>query len=168
MRFQSTFEIPPKLCRSDLADLMTSQRKYGARPLASNGDSSAIEKVLEACSQLPIAGGSLAVLRSYVAETARDTLQALVAGILIKEDETYVLGSVSTEGSPDPGKSSLISHAKAFATQAIQTNKQLSFSLISTTEAGSAYCGMAEPLITSQSATALVVLRREGFSAEEV
>jgi len=123
--------------------------------------------VLEACDQLPLVGGDQAALRSYIAETARDTLQALVAGMLLREDETYVLSSVAGEDNRDLAKSSLISHAKVFASQALETKKLLNFSLTSTGEVESSYFGMAEPLITSQSATVLVVLREEAFSAEE-
>src|SRR5215471_5578914 len=147
---------------------MTQQRKNGAHPSAPRPNSSAFQRVLEACDQLPLLGGDQAALRSYIAETARDTLQALVAGMLLREDETYVLGSVVGEENRDLAKSSLISHAKVFATQALQTKKLLNFSLSSTGEVESAYYGLAEPLITSQSATVLVVLREEAFTPEEV
>ncbi|HKD16106.1 MAG TPA: hypothetical protein VKE71_16335, partial [Candidatus Angelobacter sp.] len=88
--------------------------------------------------------------------------------MLLREDETYVLGSVVGEDNRDLAKSSLISHAKVFASQALQTKKLLNFSLTSTGDVESSYFGMAEPLITSQSATVLVVLREEAFSTEEV
>ncbi|HEY6971589.1 MAG TPA: PAS domain S-box protein [Candidatus Angelobacter sp.] len=146
---------------------MKTQRKPGVRPTAPNVQSSATQKTLEACIQLPLWSGSHGALRNYIAETARDTLQALVAGMLVREDETYVLSSVSSEGSPDLGKSALISHAKAFAIQAIENKKLLNFSLSSTSEAKSTYYGLAGPLITSQSATVLVVLRTEPFSEDE-
>src|SRR5215469_23533 len=145
---------------------MTQQRKNGAHPSAPSPNSSAFQRVLEACDKLPLLGGDQAALRSYIAETARDTLQALVAGMLLREDETYVLGSVVGEDNRDLVKSSLISHAKVFASQALQTKKLLNFSLTSTGEVESSYFGMAEPLITSQSATVLVVLREEAFSTE--
>src|SRR5215467_15990216 len=147
---------------------MTQQRKNGAHPSAPSPNSSAFQRVLEACDKLPLLGGDQAALRSYIAETARDTLQALVAGMLVREDETYVLSSVSSEGSPDLGKSALISHAKAFAIQAIENKKLLNFSLSSTADAKSTYYGLAGPLITSQSATVLVVLRTDPFSEDEI
>src|SRR5215471_5329396 len=142
---------------------MTQQRKNGARPFATSINSSAFQKVLEACNQLPLLSGDQAALRTYIAETARVTLQASVAGMLLREDETYVLGSVAGEDNRDLAKSSLISHAKVFATKALQTKKLLNFSLTSTGDVESSYFGMAEPLITSQSATVLVVLREEAF-----
>src|SRR5215813_814732 len=147
---------------------MTQQRKNGAHPSVPSPNSSTFQRVLEACDQLPLLGGDQAALRSYIAETARDTLQALVAGMLLREDETYVLGSVVGEDNRDLAKSSLISHAKVFASQALQTKKLLNFSLTSTGDVESSNFGMAEPLITSQSATVLVVLREEAFSKEEV
>ena len=106
-------------------------------------------------------------MRGYIAESARDTLQALVAGMLVKEDETYVLGSVS-KATPDLAPSSLISHAKAFAIQAIQKKKLLNFSLTSAAEIETTYHGLAQPLVTSQSASVLVLLRSEAFSGEEI
>src|SRR5215471_9620415 len=147
---------------------MKTQRKHGAGPAAVNVQSRATQKVLEACTRLPLWSGSHGALRSHIAETARDALNALVAGMLVREDETYVLGSVSSEGSPDLGKSSLISHAKTFAIQAIEKKKLLNFSLSSSAEAKRVYYGLAGPLITSQSATVLVVLRHEAFSEDEV
>ncbi|HEY6349073.1 MAG TPA: PAS domain S-box protein [Candidatus Angelobacter sp.] len=111
--------------------------------------------------------GSQAALRSYIAETARDTSQAVVAGMLLKADQSYVLGSVATEGDADPGKSALISHTRTFAGQAIQARELLSFNL-SSAETGAGYFGLAEPLITSQSSTVLIVLKREAFSPDEV
>jgi two-component system NtrC family sensor kinase len=127
-----------------------------------------MQKVLEACSQLPSGSGDPARLRAYIAESARDALQALVAGILVKEDETYVLGSVTQEGSLDLATSSLVSHAKAFAIQAIQRKKLLNFSLTSAVEAETTHHGLAEPLITFQSTAVLVVLRSEGFSGDDI
>src|SRR5579863_1165294 len=147
---------------------MTQQRKHGAVSAVAEVVSSAMEKVLEACSQLPLLSGDQPALRSYVAETARDTLQALVAGMLVREDETYILSSVSSESSADHATSSLISHAKAFAIQAIQKKRLLNFSLTSSAEIETAYHGLAGPLITSQSATVLVVLRSKTFSSDEV
>src|SRR5262249_21333822 len=147
---------------------MSPQRKHGVRSSAPNVQSSATQRVLEACTQLPLWRESHTALRSYIAETARDTLQALVAGMLVREDETYVLGSLSSEGNPDLSKSSLISHAKGFAIQAIEKKKLLNFSLSSSAGTKSAYYGLAGPLITSQSATVLVVLRSEPFSDDEI
>lgn len=146
---------------------MAPQRKYGVPVSLTDENSVAVHRVLEACAQLSQLNGSLVALRSYVAETARDTSQALVAGMLVKADETYVLGSVAADGNPDPGKSALISHAKTFAGQAIQSKRLVCFNLTSA-EAGSAYFGVAEPLLTSQSATVLIVLKRQDFSTDEV
>lgn len=127
-----------------------------------------MQKVLEACTQLPLLSGDEAALRSYIAETARDTLNGLVAGLLLRQDETYVLGSIASETNNDLSTSSLISHAKAFAIQAIQKKKLMNFSLTSTAEVETAHHGLAEPIITSQSATVLVILRSDPFSGDEL
>ena len=146
---------------------MTLQRKYGVPISLPDENSSAIHKVLDACAQLSRINGSQAALRSYVAETARDISQAVVAGMLLKADQTYVLGSIAAEGNADPAKSALVSQAKTFADQAIESKRILSFNL-SPAEIGPSYFGLAEPLLTSQSATVLVILKRQGFSADEV
>ncbi len=147
---------------------MTQSRKPGARPITADIASSPMQKVLEACAQLSLLSGDQPALRSYIAETARDTLQALVAGMLVREDETYVLGSLSSEGTADLTTSSLISHAKAFAIQAIQKKKLMNFGLSSSGEVETAYHGLAEPVITSHSVTVLVVLRSQAFSGDEI
>jgi PAS domain S-box-containing protein len=147
---------------------MTQPRKQAVRPSAPETNSSPIQKVLEACANLPPSSADQPTLSSYIAEMARDTLHALVAGMLVRENETYVLGSLSSEGTADLAKSSLISHAKAFAIQAIQKKKTLNFSLTSTAEGETTYHGLAEPAVTSHSATVLVVLRGEAFSSNEI
>ena len=141
------------------------QRKYGVPVSLPDENSSAVHKVLEVCAQLSHMTGSQAALRSYIAETARDISQAIVVGTLIKADQAYVLGSIAAEGNVDPTKSALISHAKTFAGQAIESKELLSFNLIPA-EIGPSYFGLAEPLLTSQSATVLVVLKRQGFSTD--
>ena len=146
---------------------MTLQRKYGVPVSLPNENSSAIHKVLDVCAQLSRMNGSPTALRSYIAETARDISQATVAGTLLKADQAYVLGSIAVEGNADPARSALISHAKAFAGQAIDSKELLSFNL-SPAEIGPSYFGLAEPLLTSQSATALILLKRQSFSADEI
>ncbi len=126
------------------------------------------EKVLEACSQLAALSADGPALRNSISRTARETLQALVAGMLIRDGEAYVLDSITSEAGPVLSTSSLISHAKTFAIQAIEKRKLMSFSLSSMGGIEAAYHGLAEPLITPQSATVLVVLRSARFSPEEV
>ena len=123
---------------------------------------------MEACTRLPQLSGDQSGLRGYITETARDTLQCLVSGMLVREDETFVLGSVSAAGNPDLAKSALISHAKAFAVRAIEKKKVVNFTLSPAGKSAAPYHGLAAPLITCQSATVLVILRAEDFSEEEV
>jgi len=127
-----------------------------------------MQKVLEACAQLPRLGSDAAAVREFAAEVARKTLQAPVAGILQRDGDTYVLGSVSAEAKQGSGKPALISQARSFATQAIEKKKLVSFRFTFTTDVETVYCGMAQPLATSSSVFALLVLRRAAFSAAEI
>jgi GAF domain-containing protein len=127
-----------------------------------------MQKVLEACAQLPRLGSDAAAVREFAAEVARKALQAPVAGILQRDGDTYVLGSVSAESKQGSGKPALISQARSFAAQAIEKKKLVSFRFTCTTDVETVYCGMAQPLATSSSVFALLVLRRAAFSAAEI
>ena len=126
-----------------------------------------LDQALAACAQLP--AGELKVLREYFAETARKVFQAGVAGILVKHGDGYTLGVVSPAGKEESGDASLLSHVESFAAQAVENNKLLNFRF-SYRDAGGEklYCGLAEPLVTSQSSAALLVVRKSVFSSSEV
>src|SRR5260370_14449858 len=126
-----------------------------------------LDQALAAWGQLP--AGELKVLREYFAETARKVFQAGVAGILVKHGDGYTLGVVSPAGKEESGDASLLSHVESFAAQAVENNKLLNFRF-SYRDAGGEklYCGLAEPLVTSQSSAALLVVRKSVFSSSEV
>ena len=47
-----------------------------------------MERVLEACAELPSFSGELPVLRQRIAESAREIFQAVVAGMMVRDGET--------------------------------------------------------------------------------
>ena len=131
--------------------------------------SACTEKVLEACAQLPSLGGEAPVLREYVAESARKIFQAEVAGMLVRDGDNYQLGAVSAAVQPGTGKTALLSHAQSFAAQATEQKRLLNFRFsYRDLEGEKIYYGLAQPLVTSQSAVVLVMVRSTVFAAVEV
>lgn len=147
---------------------MRPRRKPGyGYPGAQEKSGALLEQVLAACAQLP--GGEARVLREYFAETARRIFQASVAGMLVKDGDGYALGPVFTAGKEETGDTSLLSHAESFAAQAVDNKRPLNFRFsYRDAEGEKLYCGLAQPLVTSQSAAALLVVRRAVFSPGEV
>jgi PAS domain S-box-containing protein len=129
-----------------------------------------MEKALEACTQLPQGYQDLPTLHTYVAEKARDISQALVAGLLVKQGETYGLAHVSGEEKSvgQNAAGTLLSHARNFAVKAAQEKKTVEFRLSLENRPESAYYGLAHSLHTAQSATVLVVLKKTRFTDDEI
>jgi PAS domain S-box-containing protein len=128
-----------------------------------------MDKVLEACTQLAQMTGEPAALRECVAETARKVFAAVMAGILVRQGQTSALETVSTGGKESLDKAVLLTHATSFASQAIEQNRLLNFHF-SYHEAGKERTcqGLALPLVTTQSAAALLLVRRTIFSPTEL
>lgn len=151
---------------------MTPPRKHGASPVEGSATPGALEKALEACTQLPEGREDLSALRSYVTEKARVISQALLAALLVKQGEGYVL--VASAGEEHYGKSSetspatLISHAKSFAAKAAQEKRAIEFRLGSENKPESVCYGLAHSLHTIQSSTVLIVLKTTRFANDEI
>ncbi|HLK53622.1 MAG TPA: hypothetical protein VKU42_09200, partial [Candidatus Angelobacter sp.] len=60
-----------------------------ARPKAPARASTCMENVLEACVQLPSLSGEPPVLRQYIAESARKIFDAAVAGMMVRDGESF-------------------------------------------------------------------------------
>src|SRR5260221_5411067 len=86
-----------------------------------------MEKVLEVCAQLPSQGGDPQVLREYIAESGRKIFQAAVAGVLVREGESYQQGAVSSDEETEKTQTALLSHVRSFAVQAIEQKRLLNF-----------------------------------------
>src|SRR5215472_2719497 len=144
---------------------MRPRRKRGhGFPRAQVRSGALLERVLAACAQLPT--GAAEVLHEYFAEAAKRVFQAVAAGILVRSKDGYTL-SLGTKGETlDRG---ILDQAQAFASRAVADNRLLNFRLSQPTAQGEKlYCGLAQPLVTSQSAAAFLVVRKAIFSPVEV
>lgn len=121
-----------------------------------------------ACIQLPEGRHDPASLRSYVAEKSRDISDALVAGLLEKQGETYELATFSGEEQSAAAGAALISHAKNFAAKAAQEKKTVEFRLTSEKSPESAYYGLVQSLHTAQSGAVLMVIKKTRFTNDEI
>src|SRR5882672_1556616 len=149
---------------------MKQRKKTGlARSRIQAQMSACVEKVLEACSQLPSLGGEAPVLREYVAESARKIFQAEVAGMLLQDGDKYLPDAVSTSAQAGMGKTALLTHARSFAAQAIEQKREISFHFAyRDLEKEKIYYGLAQPLVTGQAAAVLLVVRSTVFVPSEV
>ncbi|MGZ4874581.1 MAG: GAF domain-containing protein, partial [Candidatus Angelobacter sp.] len=128
-----------------------------------------MERVLEACAELLSFNGELPVLRQRIAESAREIFQAVVAGIMVRDCESYLPAAVCA-GADDPASAkALMEHARSFATQAIEQQRQLNFQFsyrLAKSEA--IYHGLAQPILTTGTAAVLLVVRNSVFAPAEV
>jgi two-component system NtrC family sensor kinase len=128
-----------------------------------------MDKVLDACIQLPLVDGEPKGLQEYLAESVRKIFSTAVSGILVREKSGYSLAAVSSPVKEGSDKAALLSHVSTFATQAIDHKRLLSFKIsYEGTEREKEYHGVALPLVTVQSHTALVAVRSSEFSAPEL
>jgi hypothetical protein len=107
-----------------------------------------MEKVFEACAELPSFTGELPRLRQHIAESARDIFQPVVSGILVRDGESYHAAAVCP-GVGDPvNAKALMEHARSYARQAIEQNQQLSFKFsYHSDEKEVIYHGLAQPIL---------------------
>ncbi len=120
------------------------------------------------------------MVRDFVAESARKLFAATLAGVLAKTGESYVLLSVSSAVKEGASKTALISHAKSFASQAIEQNRAINFRFsYRDSEGEKIYYGVAMPLgslersptekaSSPENAGALMAVRRTVFEPSEV
>jgi PAS domain S-box-containing protein len=128
-----------------------------------------MEKVLEACAQLPLLGGDPAALREFLAEAARRIFTATVAGMLVRSRNDYVLDATAGATKDGAIRIELLSHAKSFAAQAIDQKRLLNFRFsYREEESDRVFYGLALPLVGPQSESALLVVRRTIFSPAEL
>src|SRR5438270_5557735 len=128
-----------------------------------------MEKVFEACAELPSFTGELPRLRQHIAESARDIFQPVVSGMLVREGESYHTAAVCP-GAGDPvSAKALMEHARSYARQAIEHNQQLSFKFsYRSDEKEVIYHGLAQPILTTGAAAVLLMVRKIGFTPAEI
>lgn len=128
-----------------------------------------MEKVVDVCSQLGQMGPDPSIVRDFVAESARKLLTATVAAVLIKTGEGFGLLAVSSAVKEGASKTALMSHAKSFASQAIEQNRATDFRFsYRDSEGEKIYYGVAMPLGLPESGGALMAVRRTVFLPAEV
>ncbi len=128
-----------------------------------------MEKVVDICFQLGQLGGDAAVIRDFLAESARKLLTATVAGVLVKTGEGFALPAVSSAVKEGASKTALMSHAKSFASQAVEQNRAINFRFsYRDNEGEKIYYGVAAPLGSPENGGALMAVRRTVFLPAEV
>ena len=128
-----------------------------------------MDRVLEACAQLGVMRAEPPVVREYLAETARKAFSAVFSGILVRDGQDYSVEGASSTAKDNPGKTVLLSHAQSFASQAIDQNRLLNFRFSYKDQTEERICyGLAQPLVTTKCAAALLLVRRTVFSTGEL
>jgi PAS domain S-box-containing protein len=139
--------------------------RAGARP--------ATERVLAICADLTSRAADPKILRETLAAAVREVFLAPLALVLqagARGAEAPTLAAVSSETNlAEDSHAGLLSHAKSFAAQAITRKEGLNFRFsYHDAEGNKTYYGLAEPLLTSRLAAALLVVRKTAFSPGEV
>jgi PAS domain S-box-containing protein len=126
-----------------------------------------LDQVLAACTQLP--GNDTKSLRDHFCDVAGNVFHTSLSGVVIKENSGYSMGAFSSAVPEETGEASLVSHVRSFAAQAITSKRLLNFHFsYRDAEGDMLYNGLACPLITTQSTAALLGVRRDVFSPQEV
>jgi two-component system NtrC family sensor kinase len=127
------------------------------------------QRVLEACLQLPALQAEPPVLREHLLNSAGSIFQADLAAMLVREASSYLSAAVVAAVEDREESESLLSHARSFATQSVEQNRLLNFRFsYRSAEGESVYHGLAQPLITSDAAAVLLVVRSAAFQSAEV
>src|SRR5581483_3916414 len=127
------------------------------------------ERVLEACLHLASLDAGAPTLREEIVNAAGRTFHAAVAGMLLRQGDSF--RSVAIAAPTEDGKENqaLLSHAHSFAAQAIEQKRLLNFRLsCKSIDGETIYHGLAQPLVTAQSMAVVLVVRSGSFSPAEV
>jgi PAS domain S-box-containing protein len=126
------------------------------------------ERVLAACQELSSVPAEPQPLRDSIVRSAASIFETSLAAVLLREDEKYVSRSLVSEAG-ERAANALMAHARSFASQAAEQNRQLNFRFSSPASEGETiYHGVAQPLSTAHSASILLAMRSSPFSAEEL
>ncbi|HEY1526354.1 MAG TPA: PAS domain S-box protein [Candidatus Angelobacter sp.] len=145
------------------------QKARQLRPKTPSRTSASMEKVLESCVELANLSQDPSVLRQHIAESARNIFKAVVAGMMVRDGESYLPSAVCTAVDETAGRKALLEHARSFATQSIEQKRLLSFRFSYRAPQGEAmYHGLALPIVTADTTAVLLVVRNNVFSPAEV
>jgi two-component system NtrC family sensor kinase len=126
------------------------------------------EKVLEACGHLSTFRGAVSELRRRTAETVQKLFDCFAAGILERDGDTFTLAALGAGEVEQIGVTDLLLQAKSFASEAIEKNEAVRFRLSQRPRSESGQFGLALPLVSPQSACALIALREKSFTVAEI
>ena len=128
-----------------------------------------MERVVDVCSQLGQLEAKSPIVRDFVAESARKLFAATVTGVLVRTPEGFGLLAVSSTVKEGASKTALMSHAKSFASQAIEQNRAIDFRFsYRDSEGEKIYYGVAVPLGSPENGGALMAVRRTIFVPAEI
>src|SRR5260221_3893459 len=128
-----------------------------------------MERVLEACAELQSFNGEVPVLRQRIADLAREIFQGVVAGMMVRDGESCLPAAVCAPTDDPLRTKALMEHARSFATQAIEQKRQLNFQFsYRLAESEALYYGLAQPILTTGTLAALLVVRGSIFAPAEV
>ena len=128
-----------------------------------------MERALEACLQLPALRAEPPVLRDHLLNSAGSIFQADLAAMLVREGNSYLSAAVVAAVENKEESESLLSHARSFATQAVEQNRLLNFRFsYRSGEGETVYYGLAQPLVTAEAAVVLLIVRSAAFLPAEV
>ena len=128
-----------------------------------------MEKVFEACVELPNLSQDPVVLHRHIAESARKIFKAVVAGVMVRDGEGYLPSAVCTAADEAGSKEPLLEHARLFASQAIEQKQLVPFRFSYLGPAGEEmYHGLAQPVVTTRTVAVLLLVRGSAFSSAEV
>src|SRR6266481_1741470 len=149
---------------------MKSRSKAGQiRPTIQARPPDCLERVLETCAHLPSINREPAALHEYLAASASKIFQAAVTGMLLREDENYTALAIASGTDENVSKNALMAHARSFATQALEQERQINFRFsYRVPEGETVYHGLAHPLLTLHMPMVLLIVRSAAFSAMEV
>ncbi len=106
-------------------------------------------------------------MRQALVESAQQLLKATASGCLVRNNQDfYADSSAADDGQTD--SSALLSHARAFAAQAVEQDCILGFQCsYQNRNVQKLYHGLAVPLKSAETETVLIVLRQTKFSSVE-
>src|SRR6185312_3230359 len=128
-----------------------------------------MDRVFEVCAELASLHGGAPVVRQRTTETVREIFKALVSGIMLCEGEGYHPTAVCSYPDDLISAKALIEHARPYAIQAIEQDQPVSFKFsFGSGQTKVIYHGQAQPILTTGTASALLMVRKSAFNSAEI
>ena len=129
-----------------------------------------MEKVLEACvGAIRPTLGNCHCSGNALRNQLNRFFKLMGPASMVREGESYLPAAVCTRTGELANAKALMEHARSFAAQAIEQNRQLNFRFSYRSDAKEViYHGLAQPIVTAAAVAALLVLRNSVFASAEV